>query len=70
MRQHDVTGKGRSGIQGPQTATAVTGVERNGVQTGDEIMRGWKAERAWARGEGDLYSRAKRRGRAIPDLAG
>jgi hypothetical protein len=37
VRQHDVTEKGRSGIQRPQTATAVTGVEGNGVQTGDKI---------------------------------
>ena len=37
VRQHDVTRKGKSGIQGPQTATAVTGVEGNGVQTDDKI---------------------------------
>jgi hypothetical protein len=37
VRQHNVTGKERSGIRGPQTATAVTGVEGNGAQTGDKI---------------------------------
>jgi hypothetical protein len=46
----------------------VTGVKGNGVQTGDKINE--RMESREGMGEGDLYSRAKRRGRAIPGSGG
>ena len=66
VKQHD----GENWDSGPQTATAVTGVEGNGVQIGDKINETMESREGVGEGGGDLYSRAKRRGRAIPDLAG